>query len=238
MKKYDVEDWVIFENEEFLILNKPPHIACLEDRTSPVNILERLKYEREHAQLCHRLDKETSGVLLVAKTPEMYRAASMQFEHREIAKVYHAVVDGVHNLEKYIEVNLPLYINNKGKGRVDYRQGKDSLTYFCTLEAYKLNTLVECRPVTGRTHQIRIHLAALEAPITGDELYGGRFIYLSQIKRRYNLKKGEEETPIMSRFALHARSIQFKDTSGKEWEFEADYPKDMKILLKQLSKFN
>lgn len=226
-----------FENEEFLVLNKPPHIACLEDRSSAINILDQLKDSREHVQLCHRLDKETSGVLLVAKTNEMYRAASLQFEKRETAKVYHAIVDGVHDLEKYIEVNLPLYISSKGKGRVDYRQGKDSLTYFCTLEAFKRNTLVECRPVTGRTHQIRIHLAALEAPITGDDLYGGQPLYLSQIKKRFNLKKGEEETPVMNRFALHAHSLLFKDTSGKEWQFEADYPKDMKVLLKQLQKF-
>lgn len=237
MRKHDVEDWVIFENDEFLVINKPPHIACLEDRNSPINILARLKESREHIQLCHRLDKETSGALLVAKTNEMYKEASRQFEKREIAKVYHALVDGVHDFEKYIEVNLPIYTSSKAKGWIDYREGKESLTYFCTLEAFKLNTLVECRPVTGRTHQIRIHLAAMEAPISGDELYGGQPVLLSQLKKRYNLKKGEIETPIMNRFALHARSLSFKDTSGKEWQFEADYPKDMEVLLKQVRKF-
>jgi len=106
------------------------------------------------------------------------------------------------------------------------------LTYF------KSFTLVECKPITGRMHQIRIHLATQHAAIVGDDMYRGKPVYLSQIKKRgYTLSKDEEEQPIMKRFALHSKRVNFK-IDGKEYAFEAEYPKDFATLLKQLEKFD
>ena len=90
------KDLILYENEDYVVINKPPFIATLEDRVEKVNVLALAKDYTLDAQVCHRLDKETSGVLAIAKNPEAYRHLSMQFEHREVTKIYHAVVDGCH----------------------------------------------------------------------------------------------------------------------------------------------
>jgi 23S rRNA pseudouridine955/2504/2580 synthase len=97
-----------------------------------------------------------------------------------------------------------------------------------------LHTLVACTPVTGRMHQIRLHIAYLGAPITGDELYGGKPFFLSHVKKKFNLKKETEEEPLIKRMALHAFSLQFTDLSENTQCVEAGYPKDLAVLLKQL----
>src|SRR5690606_8168950 len=105
-------------------------------------------------------------------------------------------------------------------------------TYFKSLRYFKHYTLVECRPVTGRMHQIRIHLATQHAAIVGDALYRGKPVYLSQIKKRgFTLGKGQEEQPIMKRFALHARELRFV-LHNQAYHFEAPYPKDFATLLR------
>lgn len=93
---------------------------------------------------------------------------------------------------------------------------------------------MECKPVTGRMHQIRIHLSTLEAPITGDEMYGGKPLYLSTLKRKFNLKKETEEQPLIKRMALHAFSLEFSDLSGNVQHVEAPYPKDIQAMIRQL----
>lgn len=97
-----------------------------------------------------------------------------------------------------------------------------------------MHTLVECRPVTGRMHQIRIHLTTLKAPITGDETYGGKPFFLSSVKRGFNLKKLTEEQPLVKRMALHAFALHFKDMEGRDHRIEAPYPKDFQALLRQM----
>jgi 23S rRNA pseudouridine955/2504/2580 synthase len=93
-------------------------------------------------------------------------------------------------------------------------------------------------PITGRMHQIRIHLASQRACIAGDDMYGGKPIFLSEIKRKYHIGKAQEELPIMKRFALHARKIKFHINQDTEMSFEAPYPKDFETLLKLLNKFD
>lgn len=187
------------------------------------------------AQVCHRLDKDTSGVLAIAKNPDAYRHMSLQFEHRTITKVYHAVVDGIHNFNETL-VNEPILKLDDGVVRISRSEGKPAQTIFTSLETFRMHTLVECRPVTGRMHQIRIHLSTcLAAPITGDETYGGKPFLLSDVKRRFNLKKETEEIPIMKRMALHARALRFNDLKDVPREVEAPYPKDMSALLRQLA---
>ncbi|WP_422006745.1 RluA family pseudouridine synthase [Roseivirga pacifica] len=230
--KIKFKDLIIFENDEYLIINKPPMISSLEDRNDFYNIQKLAQEYEAGLMLCHRLDKETSGCLLLAKNEDAYRNASIQFEKRRVLKVYHAVVEGLQEWEAKT-VDLPLQVLSNGKV-VTSSKGKASKTTFNSLKLYKKHTLVECLPESGRMHQIRVHLAFLNAPIVNDETYGGSFLYLSQVKRNFNLKRDTEEQPLIKRFALHANSLAFKDSAGKEIKVSAPYPKDMRVLVKQL----
>ena len=236
MKKVNFRELIVFEDEDFMLVNKPPHVSSLDDRNDPVNINKLAKEYNADAQVCHRLDKETSGILAIAKNPEAYRHLNIQFEKREVVKVYHAVSGGVHDFKDEI-VDLPILALKNGIVKIDSKEGKDAATIFNTLKAYNKYTLIECRPVTGRMHQIRIHLAVLKAPITCDIKYGGKEIYLSQLKKKYNLKMETEERPLIQRVALHARSLLFHSLKGEELIVEAPYPKDFEVLFKQLEKY-
>ena len=227
------KDLILYENEDYIVINKPPFIATLEDRVEKVNILALAKEYSPDAQVCHRLDKETSGVLAIAKNPEAYRHLSMQFEHREVTKVYHAVVDGCHDLKDFL-VDAPIIKKNDGTVRLNSK-GKDAQTTFSTLRIFRRHSLIECKPVTGRMHQIRVHLASLGASITGDEEYGGQPFLVSSIKRGFRVKKDTEEQPLMKRMALHAFSLEFSGINGTPILVEAPYPKDFTALIKQLS---
>ena len=235
-KNLRFSDLIIKETDDYTIVNKPPFLSSLEDRSTPIHLLSLAKEVDDEYQLCHRLDKETSGVIVLAKHPEAYRNFAIQLEDREVKKVYHAVLNGLHKFEDF-EADEPLYITSN-KSRVDFRSGKPSFTLISTLELFKKHSLVKCFPVTGRLHQIRAHLAFHEAPITNDPLYGGEPTYLSQLKKNFNIKKWEEEKPMIDRVALHAHQIAFKDLNGDIIEAEAEYPKDFTVLLKLLQKFN
>ncbi|MCB0506419.1 MAG: RluA family pseudouridine synthase [Cyclobacteriaceae bacterium] len=234
-QKQNLRSWILFEDDNYIVVNKPPYVSTLEDRTSPINISEISKAYHIEAQVCHRLDKETSGVLLIAKNPEAYRHAAMQFEKRTIEKIYHAVVEGVHEFRSE-QVNASLILTGKGKMVINQREGKEATTYVSTLGVYGNYSLIECKPVTGRMHQIRVHLASLNAPIVNDELYGGKPFYLSSVKRKYNLKRFTEERPLIQRFALHAYSLSMEGMDGKEVTYQAPYPKDFRVLVEQLEK--
>jgi 23S rRNA pseudouridine955/2504/2580 synthase len=236
MKKPDFKSLIIFENEDYLAINKPAGISTLEDRTNENHLLSIARVHFGDIQVCHRLDKDTSGVLIFAKSPESYRHLSMQFQNRQVDKTYHAVVHGQTDFDHQI-VDVPLETRNHGKVRWDHKTGKESITHFSTIQNFKSNSLLACVPVTGRRHQIRVHFNYLNYSIVADTMYGGELIYLSQIKRKY--KPGQrDERPIMDRMALHARNIKFKSTSNREISIEADYPKDFNILLKQLKKYS
>ncbi len=235
MKKIKFKDLIIFEDEDYIAINKPPYVATLEDRASYTNILMMAREYCETAQNCHRLDKETSGVLMIAKTPEAYRHLSIQFEKRKVKKIYHAIADGIHEFDEKVNT-LPIYPGTKGIVKIDFDKGKPSRTVFTTLEAYKSHTLVEAVPHTGRMHQIRIHLSTLKAPIACDDTYGGAPLYLSALKRKFNLKRGTEEEALLKRFALHAYAIEFTNVKGELQKIEAPYPKDFAVAVKQLAK--
>ncbi len=236
MKIIDFKDLILFENEDYIVINKPPYLSTLDDRHERQNILHLARKHTPDAQVCHRLDKETSGCLVIAKNQVAYRNIAIQFENRKVTKVYHAVIDGLHDYKNLL-VDRNLIASSKGMAKIS-KDGKPATTYFTTLKTYQAHSLVECRPITGRLHQIRIHLSYLKSPICGDELYGGKTLYLSKLKRRFNLKKGTEELPIMQRVSLHAYSIGFEGTDGAHIEVSAPYPKDYAVLIHQLEKNN
>jgi len=236
MKRISFKELVLFENDDFIVVNKPPFISTLEDRSNPVNLLALGRDSFPEIQVCHRLDKDTSGCLIFAKNPEAYRHISLQFQEHQISKVYHAIVEGRQSFSKE-EVTAPIHVKSAGGAKVDYQRGKESLTYFTSIKKYRNYTLLECNPVTGRLHQIRVHCAYLECPIAGDEKYGGKPFFLSDIKFEYTKSKGEEK-PLIRRFALHAYTISFIDLDGEKVTISAQYPKDFKVLLTQLGKHN
>lgn len=232
------QDLIIFEDRNIIVINKPPFVASLDNRSGDeVNILRLAKKYYSDAQVCHRLDKDTSGLLLLAKNPETYRLISMEFEHRRVDKTYHAVIGGIHTFKDLV-VNLPILNQGNKNVSIDRAKGKPAETIFNAIQYFKHYTLVACKPITGRMHQIRIHLATQRAAIVGDLMYRGKPIYLSQIKKRgFTMSKNEEEQPIIKRFALHARQLRFS-IEGKDYSFEAPYPKDFATLLKLLEKFD
>jgi 23S rRNA pseudouridine955/2504/2580 synthase len=240
MKFPKFADLILFENDDIIVVNKPPFISSLDERgegSSEISMLRLAKAYWDDAQICHRLDKETSGALIFAKNPEAYRSVSMQFEKRKVKKVYHAVIDGTHTFDNLL-VDLPILNVGKGSVTISRQEGKRAETWFQSLKYYKHYTLVECRPVTGRMHQIRIHLATQRASIAGDEMYKGEPVFLSKIKRKYHLGKDQEELPIMKRFALHAYEVTFRIDPETEVTIHAPYPKDFETLLKLLDKFD
>jgi 23S rRNA pseudouridine955/2504/2580 synthase len=238
MKFPKFADLILFENDDVIVVNKPPFISSLDEREGgDINMLRLAKAYSADAQVCHRLDKETSGALIIAKTPEAYRAISIQFEKRRVKKVYHAVINGNHIFED-LKIDLPILNVGKGNVSISRQEGKAAETWFQSLKYFKHYTLVECRPVTGRMHQIRIHLATQRASIAGDDMYKGEPVFLSKIKRKYHLGKDQEELPIMKRFALHAYEVSFKLLNGELVAIHAPYPKDFETLLKLLEKFD
>jgi 23S rRNA pseudouridine955/2504/2580 synthase len=226
---------ILFEDDHYIVIDKPPLISSLEDRNDDRNILNMAKGYHEGSQLCHRLDKETSGVLIVSKDQNAYKFMNRQFEDRIIEKEYHAVSDGLHDFKNLL-LDKPLSTMSNGVAKIDLRYGKRSITVFNSMDAYKMHTLISCMPKTGRIHQIRAHLASLKAPITGDIAYGGKPFFLSSVKRNYKIGKYEEEHPLIQRLALHAYRIKFKMLSGDYKEVISPYPKDFRVLIHQLAK--
>lgn len=246
MKFPPFKDLILFENDDLVVVNKPAMLSSVDERyDGENNLLKMAKHHYPDAQACHRLDKETSGCLIIAKNPETYRIISMQFEHRNIKKIYHAIIDGTFVFEN-LHIKLPILNLGKGNVVIDKKEGKSAETIFNSIRFFKHHTLVECMPITGRMHQIRVHLASQRASITGDVMYKGKPLYLSHLKKKYKLSAEEEEQPIMKRFALHAREITFSLREVHKNEIDqiefitvqAPYPKDFATALKMLEKFD
>lgn len=228
---------ILYEDEDYLVINKPPGVATLAERTQTAShLLQLAKAYHPQAQVGHRLDRATSGALALAKHPAAYRALCQQFEARRVAKTYHAVLTGQHDFQAQ-EVHVPLGITRRHLAQVDPRRGKSATTIFTTLQRIAGYTLAQCQPITGRLHQIRAHAAYLHAPIVGDTQYGGALLYLSSLKRHYRLPKGAQERPIAASVALHAYQLAFKGLQEKTITVQASYPKSFATLVKQLARY-
>lgn len=229
------KDIIIHEDNDFIFVNKPAHLSSLDERSGVgASLLQMAKKYCEDAQLCHRLDKETSGVLLIAKNNEAYRTMALLFENREVEKTYHAVVQGYLQVQNK-SILLPLAITAKGLAKVDIKEGKKAETIISTVQLFNHHTLLACNPVSGRLHQIRVHLASQNFPIVSDETYGGKKPFLSKFKRGFKTSKWENEQPMMKRVALHAYQLRF-NAFGNDYNVSAPYPKDFDVFVKLLQK--
>ena len=235
---------IIHEDDHILVIDKPSDWSSVPDRfdESKQNIYTSLSSYRDKIFMVHRLDRETSGVMVVAKTEKAHKDLSEQFENRKVEKVYHAFVDSAPAEEKFI-IDASIAYSNATKGQVFInKSGKESLTEFKLLERWKDFSLLECRPKSGRMHQIRIHLQHAALPLIVDSTYGQRSEFkISEIKhkKKFHLKKNTSERPLLKRHTLHANSLSFNHPDNKEWKsFIAEYPKDLRALKNQLGKWN
>ncbi len=239
MKRQQLE--VLYHDADIVVVNKPSGLLSIPDRydvTLPsVKTLVREKFGTSYP--VHRLDRETSGVLVVALNPDAHRALNTQFEQHTVRKTYLAIVSGIVDRDS-IDIDIPIMPDPRRKGLMKpSARGKEARTILRVVEKFRLATLVECDLITGRQHQIRVHCSAIGHPLLVDADYGtSKAFMLSSIKRKFNLAKGQDERPIIDRLTLHAAKLSFvHPTSGEEMSFSAEPPKDFNATLQVLRKY-
>ena len=224
-----LEDCILYEDNDIIVVNKPAGMAVHGGSGLNFGLIEALRALRPKArqlELVHRLDRDTSGCLMVAKKRSMLRNLHEQLRAKTMQKHYWALVDGQWDA-KNRKVDEPLHKNQLQSGervvRVDHKNGKPSLTLFRVLERFGSSTLVQAAPVTGRTHQIRVHTACKGHPIACDDKYGNNDF------SQYMSDKG------LKRMFLHAYSLKFAHPStGDSLYIEAPLDKALNNALKQL----
>ncbi len=247
---------ILHEDEDLLVLDKPAGIAVEPERwarehPSLAGALLSLAQSRrqgpgplpERLRAVHRLDKETSGVLVVAKHLDSERALRQAFEEGGVQKTYLALVEGEHPLADGAQelIDLPLGPDERRSGRVvvQPRGGKPARTRIAVERRFRGYTWMRCEPLTGRTHQIRVHLAARGFPLAVDPLYGRREeLLLSELKPGYKAKRGQVERPLISRLTLHASEVSLASPGNPSCTIRVGsaLPRDLANLLKQLAK--
>ncbi|MBN2147962.1 MAG: RluA family pseudouridine synthase [Anaerolineales bacterium] len=218
---------ILWVDEFLLAINKPTGLRTLPDGydASLPHVKSLLQAEFGALWIVHRLDKDTSGVLVLARTADAHRSLNTQFEQQQTSKCYHALVHGNPGWEMTL-VSMALRVNGDRKHRtvVDERKGKPAITQLRVLERLGNAALLEAIPKTGRTHQIRAHLAALGLPVIGDTLYRSR-----------SLEGSAQIEGDLPRLMLHARELEIDHpASGEHMAIEAPYPADFQACLEQL----
>ncbi len=213
---------ILYSDPSILVVNKPAGVSVLPDgwEKDSTYLLQQLEGEYGKLWVVHRLDKVTSGVMIFARNGDAHRALNLQFEGREVKKIYHAILTGLPPWDEHTAKH-PLRVNvgHSHRTTVDITKGKPSETHFRIRERFTTACLVEASPKTGRTHQIRVHAYALGFPLLGDSLYSA------------------PETNLIKRPALHAHSIEFQHPfTGEPLAFSALYPPDFEQALAALRK--
>jgi 23S rRNA pseudouridine1911/1915/1917 synthase len=267
----DVRVPVLWEDEHMLAVDKPAGLAAEPERWAKGNAslsgaLLELAFERSGAEpdpdaagvperplvfrprLLHRLDKDTTGVVLVAKDVEAERAMRAAFDAGRVRKTYLALVEGEYPLadgdSEVIDLPIGPDERKSGRMRIDRAEGKEARTRVSVELRFHGYTLVRAEPLTGRTHQIRVHLREVGFPLAVDPFYGRRrSLALSEFKKGYRKKPGAVESPLLDRLALHARAIEFEEpcppagSPARTIRVEAPIPKDLGRVIKQMAKF-
>jgi len=238
---------VIFEDESLIAFDKPSGLLIAPDRwdKSRVNLMDLVHERMGHGVAnVHRIDADTSGLVLCAKTKPALDFLSGQFQSKTVRKNYVALVVGLPPEDRFT-VDFVLKEDDARPGRmcVVKKHGKASVTEFAVRQRFPQRagqpnfTCLDCHPQTGRTHQIRVHLAASGFPILNDPFYGNdTALLLSGLKRGY--KGREDERPLISRLALHAETLTFTHPVTRELcTLTAPLPHDLAVALKYLEKF-
>ncbi len=244
---------VLFEDAHVMALDKPTRLLVSADRhdVGRPNLMALLHdgiaagkswaVERGLSYLMnsHRLDLETSGILLLAKSKPILVELANLFGSEKPVSQYVALVHGSPFAETFeVDAKLAPHPIKPGLVRVDESNGKHSKTVFTVMEKFRNYTLLNCKPLTARTHQIRVHARHMGIPIAGDELYGGTPLLLSHLKSDYRLKPKKTENPLIGRVALHATGLQLvHPATGAELVVESPLPKDLSVAIKYLRKY-
>ncbi len=244
---------VLFEDEHLLALGKPGGLRISPDRVDPVrpNLMQLLHggiaggkpWAKERGLVylmnAHRLDAETSGVLLLAKSKPLLIKLANLFGAEKPRQIYLALAQGAPKENRFeIDAKLAPHQVRPGLMRVDPVNGKKSKTRFEVVEQFSGWTLLRCEPLAGRTHQIRVHLRHAGLPVVGDNLYGGKPLWLSRLKPNYRLKPGHEERPLIADVALHAEELQLPHpVTGDLLVITAPWPKHLTVAMKYLRKY-
>ena len=241
---------VLFEDEHLLALDKPAGLLVPPDpdnmeRPSLMKLLHEgiaagkpwaAQRNLTYLNQAHRLDTEASGVLLLAKNKTIFMALADLFSAEKPVRKQLALVWG-RPPETVFEADYKLSQHPLKPGQmcVDARTGKKSLTKFEVLEQFSDWCLLNCSPLTDRNQQVRIHLKHVSLPVVGDEVYGGKKLWLSRLKRDYRLKPGRDERPLMGRTALHAAELSLSHPVTHEpLIIKSESPKDLRVALKYL----
>ena len=236
---------IIYEDDDLIILNKQANMIVHPARgNTHGTLVNGLAYYSDELSsglgefrpgIVHRLDKNTTGVMVVTKNDTAQWKIAKQFETRQIKKEYLAIVHGCPELTSD-RISAPLAMHPRAREKYSVRPeiGKESITFYEVIEEFRGFALLKLRPKTGRTHQIRVHLTYIKHPIVSDNMYGGKLVYPWQLK---DAEPAAEE-PIINRCALHAYTLEFKHpATEKLTKFEAPLPKDMQVLLDMLRKY-
>ena len=232
LQPFEMKDLaVLFEDEDLLVINKPAGLRVIPDgyHVEFPSIKSILVQRYGRIFIVHRLDKGTSGILLVAKNDRSHRILNTQFQNHEVHKVYHAILISPTPFPAQLEVDASLRVNGDHRHRtvVDQIHGKAAATVFERMAQYRQTALVKASPRTGYTHQIRAHALYAGFPLVGDGLYG----FPSAMHRLPN------DLPSFSRPALHAFQISFlHPSSGAQLEFSCPDPPDFLEFLAQQKK--
>lgn len=227
-RKPPVDVEVLYEDSDFMIINKPAGLIVHEPHplSNETTLVDWLLYHRNSIReigpenrpgIVHRLDKDTSGIMIIPLTSRAHAKFGELFKERKIHKRYHALVEGHPDQEGTIDLSIYRHPIHKHKMTADNKissyQKRDALTHYRILKYFKDSALIEARPITGRTHQVRVHAAAIGHPLIGDVVYG-------------------KPNKLIKRQALHAQSIDFV-FNGEQFNFSCSAPDDFRNLVKQ-----